>query len=46
MPHSEFVMSGYKEMWLFAMLDLPVMSVRGLKPATDRRVKIGRGVVG
>ena len=26
MPRSEFVMSGYKEMWLFAMFDLPVKS--------------------
>jgi len=26
MPRSEFVMSGYKEMWLFAMFDLPVQT--------------------
>ena len=24
MPRREFVLSGYKEMWLFAMFDLPV----------------------
>jgi len=24
MPQSEFAFSGYKEMWLFAMFDLPV----------------------
>lgn len=37
MPRSEFVLSGYRTMWLFVMFDLPVKTKRERKRYADFR---------
>ena len=44
MPRQEFVLSGYRGMWLFAMFDLPVTTAKARKRyAQFRKVLIEQG---